>query len=163
MNHIQVKNSSVLLVVDAVLELSRADLYCALLMKFGQKKKATSPFPYGTIQALDLMDRCYDNAMETALHYDLRYLEGIMIFDTVQGLFPLAHGWCEDKNGMIVDSTCHKKQGVLDVEYFGIRIKKEYSVEWKQRVGYYGCLDGDRQGREIGVHFEDEKIWRDCQ
>lgn len=158
MNYLHVNDSSVVLAVDAWLEISRYKLFSPLLRVHGRFMKH-GKFDSEKYQALDPMDRCFDNAFITAKKYGLKYCEGVMFFQTEIGMFPLAHGWCLDASGRVVDPTCSKYQGVLNVQYLGLPIKMEYVEEWYLRVGYHGCLDGDKHGRPIGVHHEDPEYW----
>jgi hypothetical protein len=156
---IKVADSNIVLLLSPKLEVARAELYGHLLNKYGTYKRA-GPFDYSKYEELDPMERCFDNAMATAKKYCLTYVEGILIFKTEVGPeFPLAHGWCEDADGNIVDSTCAKNQDHPSVRYYGVPIKTSYSEEWYERVGYYGCLDGDYSGKAIGVHYEPYETW----
>lgn len=160
MNYVHVENSSIVLLVDIELELRRAELFKTLLNRYADwKSPAANVFDYARYQALDPFTRCFDNAMQTAKKYGLRYYEGLLLFDTDRGKFPFAHGWCMDAYRNIVDSTLHKHQGVVPFEYWGLPIKIRYSEVWKKKVGYYGCLDGDKDGRKIGVHCDDVGKW----
>lgn len=165
LSNIKVHRADLILRVDLDLESARSRLYAQLLIKHGTNKTA-GQFQYNRYQALSPQDRCFDNAMGTALRYDLRYMEGLMILTCDsefggQERHPLAHGWCEDRQGNIVDPTCHKYQDHPSVRYIGLAIQKRYSENWKTRVGYYGCLDGDKDGYHIGVHFESPALWLD--
>lgn len=162
MNFIRVLNSTVVLAVNADLEIARAGYFAPILDRFGTKTKASQQFDYKKYKALDPYDRCFDNAMETAIRYNLKYVEGIVLFKTEFGEFPLAHGWCIDGNEDVIDPTSHKNQGIVDCTYFGVPIKWSYSEWWKREVGYYGCLDGDRQRRVgVGMHYDHPDKWLD--
>lgn len=166
MNFIHVKNSTIVLAIDVELEINRSKLYWPLLVRWGSEYPH-EPFDYSKYQALDPMDRCFDNAIETAQKYNLLYVEGLMIFDTEYGELPVAHGWCVDVNGRVVDPTCHKYQGVVDVQYMGLPIKKAYAEWWKREIGYYGCLDGEQMAlldpkqQRRGIHVDDAYKWLD--
>lgn len=162
MTDILVKGANTILRVDEGLEWARYRRYLPLLRAYGHVALPTEPFNYRKYVALDAMDRCYDNAMQSAVQHGLRYVEGAVIYEVEGGgIFPLAHGWCEDGEGQIVDTTLHKQQGYVTCIYQGVRIHKEYSQKWKERVGYYGCLDGHRNGYAVGPHYEDPELWVD--
>ena len=155
----KVADSNIVLLIDPKLELARAELYWPLLTRHGALKRA-APFDFYRYEARDPMGRCFDNAMVTAKKYGLTYVEGLILFKSGLGSeFPLAHGWCEDADGNIVDPTCSKNQDHPSIRYFGVPIQTEYSEGWHRQVGYYGCLDGDSYGRDIGVHYEPPEAW----
>ena len=158
---LRVENSNILMLVHVEMEKLRAEIYAPILSKYGKIKQG-GPFDYSKYEALDPYDRCFDNAMETATNYGLRYMEGLLLF-TVEGggTMCLAHGWCEDPQGQIVDATCAKNQNHPSIAYYGVPIKLSYSERWNDVVGYYGCLDGDQYGRPIGVHHDPASEWLD--
>lgn len=161
MDYIHVKDTTIVLAVDARLEHARYQHCMVTLREFGTVKHEVAPFPYGQYVALDPMDRCYDNAMETVDRHGLKYVEGVLVYNTDRGPFPLSHGWCETQEGQIIDPTCHKQQGRVKVIYCGVPIRSAYSKEWYRRTGYYGCLDGDKEGRPWGPCYEHPKDWLD--
>lgn len=163
---LRLHGTDTVLAVDADLERRRFELFMPLIDRHGGELTYPVPFDHLRYKALSPTDRCFDNAMETALRHDLRYFEGVVMCHLAcpfEGscLFPLAHGWCVDRYGRIVDPTLSRLQDNPAISYLGVAINKGYSVDWKRRVGYYGCLDGDKEGKAIGVHHEDPALWLD--
>lgn len=164
-DYIEVADSMIVLQVDAELELARAKKSWPLVTLYGWRARAKE-FPYGKYPPFGMEVRCYDAAFQVAVEFGLTYVEGFACFrtETLSGkieLFPLSHGWCMDGKGNIIDPTMHKNQHHPSVIYFGVPIQKSYAAEWHDRVGYYGCLDGDREGKKIGVHHERPQYWLD--
>lgn len=169
MQPIRIVNSDMALLIDVSLELARSRLFMPLILRHGRGREPNiCPFPYGRYQAMNPMDRCFDNAIQTANRYGLTYVEGLVIClaDTIDPptpkMVPMAHGWCIDGHGYLVDPTLHKNQDHPSLMYLGVPIRKDYAMSWYQRVGYFGCMDGDKDGRPIGVHFEDPSLWLDA-
>lgn len=105
--------------------------------------------------------RCYDNAVNLVEMFpkQLTYCEGIMRFKTPNGIFPLAHGWCCDRDGNIVDPTCSGYQNADVVDYLGVTFRQDYVRKWEKDVGYNGILDGDFNGVRPGVFVENKSLW----
>lgn len=156
--HIQVTDK-VILSVHVEVELYRA----AHMHEF--LKEHAVPFnkvPFNIdFPRLDPNVRCYDNATMLADCFpeELIYCEGIIEFKTPNGIFPLAHGWCCDLEGNIVDPTCSNYQHIAEVNYRGVPIKDEYRHQWFDEVGYNGILDGDYTGKRPGIFVEDKALW----
>jgi hypothetical protein len=114
-----------------------------------------SEFHEASCRKRDPESRCYDNALITAVEYGLIYCEGVLVFQTPHhGEVCLAHGWCCDKQGSIIDPTCWLYQNHPKVEYEGIAIKTNYAVRWFQRNGYAGLLDGVLNEPEAGIYYD---------
>jgi len=165
MNYVRVKNSNTLLCVDLELEAKRAKLYWPILVRHGKVYPHTK-FDYHKYKALDPMDRCFDNAIQTAEEYGLTYVERLLIFNTEEGEVMLAHGWCADKDGAVVDPTCHSYQGKLEITYVGVPLDKGYVRDFKKVNGYYGCLDGDKNAgfedyrQMVGLYVDPVSEWK---
>jgi hypothetical protein len=156
---IEVPNSEMVLMIDLEEEKARREMYLPVLEKYGKKKRAGA-FDYRKYRPLNPMDRCFDNAMETANRHGLKYVEGLCLFDLGDGTqVSVAHGWCETEDGQIVDATSHKTQNHPAVSYHGVAIKTLYSEVWRMVTGYYGCLDGTPKDAPIGPRYDDPEAW----
>lgn len=155
---VKIKDSPIVVLVDSALEGQRSRLYAPILKRLGTVKHATS-FPK-KYEPMDPWGRCFDNAMRTACRYGLRYMEGLLLYEIEGGgSGSMAHGWCEDSTGQIVDPTLSRWQDHPSISFHGVCIQIEYSLSWLERVGYFGCLDGDVNDRAIGPNFEPESEW----
>lgn len=145
------------LYVDVLQELARADHMKPLLRSVGMGFKAgvfDDQYP-----RLDPMDRCFDNAVKVARACNLIYCEGMMELRTDFGWVPLAHGWCCDHTGKVIDPTCHKYQHIPEVRYTGIPFNTGYVNWWYMESGYHGMLDGHKDGLHIGVYHDPVDEW----
>ena len=81
---------------------------------------------------------CFSNAARLALERsNLTYVEGYaMINDRLP--LPIAHAWCVDKKGRVVDNTWEKP----GLAYFGVPFKKSYLAKKLSETGVYGILSG---------------------
>ena len=81
---------------------------------------------------------CFANASRLALERsDLTYVEGYaMINDRLP--LPIAHAWCVDKKGRVIDNTWEKP----GVSYFGVPFKTSYLAKKLSETGVYGILSG---------------------
>lgn len=158
-SQLKVPGSSLVLLIDQAQERIRAIKYDPLLTQYGFVGPA-GEFP-PSIQALNPLDRCFDNAMETAERYGLVYMEGLLRFRMHGYIQSVAHGWCMSREGTIIDPTMGDKQNTPSIGYWGIPIKTSYAREWKRRVGYFGCLDGTPDGSPCGVYVDSPAKWLD--
>lgn len=81
---------------------------------------------------------CFSNAARLALERsNLTYVEGYAMIN--DGLpLPIAHAWCVDKKGRVVDNTWEKP----GVAYFGVPFKTSYLAKKLSETGVYGILSG---------------------
>lgn len=156
------------LLADVEMEHNRTALFYPLLRRYASGgPEAATPYPYHQYAPdSDPTERCFDVAIEFAMRHGLTYMEGLLICKVYGShrdpiLRPIAHGWCRDGKGCIIDPTMHKYQASPSFMYYGVGIKKEYAREWKERMGYYGCLDGARDGVPAGVYVDPPVLWRD--
>jgi hypothetical protein len=86
---------------------------------------------------------CYQNASHLMLNSaDLIYVEGYVDV----GPIPVAHAWCIDSEGTVIDPTLQDpkkaKTSVYPRGYFGIPFSREYVMKVLLRTKMYGLLDG---------------------
>ncbi len=154
------------LLVDARREAMRVKRAWPLLQRLAGEPKQAKPLTaqWETAKRGPL-DRCFDAAMEVADALKLRYVEGLAMFAVDSGgkpeLFPLMHGWCETEEGEIIDPTMWERQHENYLLYWGVGIQQTYHHVWNRFTGYFGCLDGDKRGREIGVYYDPPAMWLD--
>ena len=81
---------------------------------------------------------CFANASKLALQRsDLTYVEGYaMVNDRLP--LPIAHAWCVDKKGRVIDNTWENP----GVSYFGVPFKTSYLAKKLSETGVYGILSG---------------------
>lgn len=81
---------------------------------------------------------CFSNAARLALERsNLTYVEGYAMIN--DGLpLPIAHAWCVDKKGRVVDNTWENP----GVAYFGVPFKTSYLAKKLSETGVYGILSG---------------------
>lgn len=81
---------------------------------------------------------CFANASKLALERsNLIYVEGYaMVNDRLP--LPIAHAWCVDKKGRVVDNTWENP----GVAYFGVPFKTSYLAKKLSETGVYGILSG---------------------
>lgn len=160
--YIPVRDMRLALHVDVEVEQARARTFAHVLRKHGHVFEHRA-FDSSKYKPLNPEGRCFDNAMETALAYDdLLYAEGFLLATLPSGVrFPMGHGWCVTKQGVVVDSTCHTWGPHKSIRYVGVPIKLEYSKQWKKRTGYYGCLDGLPDGSLAGVYVDPPSVWKE--
>ena len=77
--------------------------------------------------------QCFMNAYQYAERHDLFYVEG---YAMPNGLIPLSHAWCVDKEGVIHDPTWDHAD-----DYFGVPFYLDTVQEILQETGYYGIFD----------------------
>ena len=75
--------------------------------------------------------QCFKNAYLLALAEGFTYCEGY-----ANGVIPLMHAWCLDKNKKVIDPTW--KDGK---DYFGVEIPIEVADRIMAKSGHYGILD----------------------
>lgn len=77
---------------------------------------------------------CYRNATIEALHRDdVVYVQG---YATTSFGFPIAHGWLETRDGLVLDPTWEDGQA-----YFGVAIEDELLRDVLGRHKFYGATD----------------------
>jgi len=81
---------------------------------------------------------CFANAAKLALERsNLTYVEGYaMVNDRLP--LPIAHAWCVDKKGRVIDNTWENP----GVSYFGVPFKTSYLAKKLSETGVYGILSG---------------------
>lgn len=81
---------------------------------------------------------CFANASKLALERsNLTYVEGYaMVNDRLP--LPIAHAWCVDKKGRVIDNTWENP----GVSYFGVPFKTSYLAKKLSETGVYGILSG---------------------
>lgn len=81
---------------------------------------------------------CFANASKLALERsNLTYVEGYaMVNDRLP--LPIAHAWCVDKKGRVIDNTWENP----GVSYFGVPFKTSYLAKRLSETGVYGILSG---------------------
>lgn len=105
--------------------------------------------------------RCYDAALTLAMEFEhLTYCEGFVVLDLGQ-MVSMAHGWCVDPEGNIVDPTFFRHQMTNRLLYWGIPFKTNYVKEQAADCGYVGLLDGRLDGKPTGVYFDAPKLWKE--
>jgi hypothetical protein len=158
---IHIPGTRILLHIDTQTEITRARLFTPLLKKYG-KGFPHRPFA-GEYRTMDPKGRCFDQAMELAKETGLAYVEGFLVFHTQVGMVGIGHGWCVDHNNLVVDPTSWMYTGNPIVDYVGIPIKVEYSDKWKELTGYYGCMDGLYDGKnvytDVGIYKDPPEEW----
>ena len=81
---------------------------------------------------------CFANASRLALERsDLTYVEGYAMINDKLPL-PIAHAWCVDKKGRVIDNTWENP----GVSYFGVPFKTSYLAKKLSESGVYGILSG---------------------
>lgn len=97
----------------------------------------TSIYPYGEA------GQCYRESAHLALKDPkLTYVEGMAINF---GVFPVAHGWCVDEDGFVVDVTWRPRPDLekgrpMRREYFGVVIDEMRLRELLVTHKWYGVL-----------------------
>jgi hypothetical protein len=86
---------------------------------------------------------CFNNAMNVSIYHDIRYVEG---FALSPKLIPVAHAWCLDKDGRVIDVTWNKPE---HCEYFGIIIPKKLLIQQVLKNNMAGVLDDWRNNWEF--------------
>ena len=86
----------------------------------------------------DTPKQCYSNSTILCIGYGcLTYCEGYVLPGKIP--IPLAHAWCVDSDGGVVDTTLADPTGW---EYCGVQIKEEYVIKILSERGYHaGVLD----------------------
>lgn len=104
---------------------------------------------------------CYDNAMQVAIAFGLIYCEGLMVFDHPgYKTHRMPHAWCVDTDGRVLDPTCLHVQHQSHIKYLGIPFKTEYAMDWYEKTGFHGMLDGHPElGDSVGVYKDDPSLW----
>lgn len=157
-----VRDTQTVLHIDLDQEMARASFYRPLLFYYGVHVGIRPQFDRAKYSVAESWVRCYDGAIALATKHDLIYMEGLAILDcTGAGRLPLAHGWCVDRSGALVDPTMSKVQHEPAILYYGIPIKKDFAHAWNAKHGYYGCLDGTPDSSDMGVHSLPPELWLD--
>lgn len=150
----------VVMMVDPEFELRRFDFMKDLLTKYGRifsKNHYDYRYP-----SFDLGGRCYDQAMQLTATFPVIYCEGIMLPKPKNGKvgLPMPHAWCVTLQGELLDPTAHKVQNHPELLYFGIPFKTTYCLDWHEKYGFHGMLDGHPElGDTVGVYADDLSLW----
>lgn len=157
-SYLKVPGTNIILHIDVAVEKRRALEFMPLLRSHGESfvhRKYDGSYP-----VVDPINRCFDAAMDMALKDPtLTYVEGLLVLLTESGVATIGHGWCVRQDGVVVDPTSSKHTGNPTFRYLGVRIKTEYSVAWKKRAGYFGCLDGYPDGRMGDIYLDAPAAW----
>lgn len=97
-----------------------------------------------------LKRQCYANAGRLVVDrpLELFYVEG---YGMSPGLPPLAHAWCVDKAGRVIDPTWDNP---ADCFYFGARISHDFLFDYIRRTGIWGLFESPsfwREQKELGL------------
>lgn len=93
-----------------------------------------APFPFGKYR-LGFDKECFRNAATLAFeHAELTYCEGY-----ASSLLPVAHAWCIDTDGRVVDNTWTDDRA--GTEYFGVPFKIAWVREQVYRHERYGLIE----------------------
>lgn len=146
---------TLLLYTDQYVESLRYRNALPLLLQHGRRYKAR-PYVYPVHGALT--DRCYDKAFEFAMRDDsLLYCEGFLCYKETEKV--LAHGWCMTRDRRIIDPTLFAHQHEDGLTYYGFPLRKEYVAAWYAEHGYFGLLDGHKDGLPVGIHYAPYDYW----
>lgn len=114
-------------------------LWCGpegLLVAHGREFTPARGLPNG--YKMGPMGQCYANAGRLAASLDdVFYCEGYAVKSGTIPL-PLAHGWCCDRAGRVIDPTWDD-----GVEYFGAVFKRRYLLNRTLETGIWGLLFED--------------------
>lgn len=149
-------DKTLVLFIDKKVEAMRYDVALPLLRKYGEVYTG-KPFDYSKYAPAD--GRCYDEAFRMVCETEypsLYYYEGFLCFN---GEPILAHGWCMTAGGDIVDPTLAAHQHKPYLSYFGLSIRRDYASRWANTYGYVGLLDGHREGKTVGIHYDLPEYW----
>ena len=104
--------------------------------------------PHGV--RLGLPRQCFRNAVRLALRKPrtYTYVEGYAINTWVSG-HPVAHAWCVDQEGFVVDSTWDE-----GADYFGVPFRVEYVKRMAGDRRDYSLIDNEEMGFPLltGAH-----------
>lgn len=76
-------------------------------------------------------NQCFMNAAHLALEDDrFTYCEGV-----AAGIIPMAHAWCADKNGLVIDNTWEHGKA-----YWGVAVKQSYLRRTLLKRKVYGLI-----------------------
>lgn len=105
---------------------------------------------------------CYLQAFELARQFDLIYCEGVMLLFGDCESVPVAHAWCCDRRGEIIDPTCPKLQSLPQVVYLGIPFRMDYITEQYVKNGFLGVMDGHPDfGDTVGPYADPPRLWKE--
>jgi hypothetical protein len=94
--------------------------------------------------------QCFRNAVRLALRRPrlYTYVEGYAI-DMWVGRYPVAHAWCIDPEGLVVDTTWEEGAG-----YFGVPFRVEYLRRMSGARRDYSLIDNEEMGFPLltGAH-----------
>lgn len=86
--------------------------------------------------------QCFCNSFHLAIENDdLIYVEGFAV-----NLIPIAHAWCVDKTGKVIDTTWANPE---ECEYFGVPFKREYMLAATIERGCYGLIENWENGYPV--------------
>jgi hypothetical protein len=159
--YVLIPGTKTLLHIDIDVERKRVELFTPVLRQFG---RVFDHRPYrGEYRTMDPVGRCFDQAMRHAKKYGLTYVEGFMVFEGEGIRTPIGHGWCIDREGIVVDPTSWRYTGSPRVAYAGVPIRIDYHDKWKAYTGYYGVMDGYFDGRvvhtNVGIYADPVEDW----
>ena len=105
-----------------------------LLARFGKTYKY-----YREPPVKGVMGQCFHQAWELSTSCGLKYCEGYAVYGPVP--IPLAHAWCEDNDGYVVDPTWLYANDRQPSCYFGVPLNREFVCKVLLETGYYGIFE----------------------
>jgi predicted ABC-type ATPase len=104
----------------------------AIVLKHGQHYEP-QPLPEGYERGKS--KQCYANATRLSQRTGLTYVEGYAVPDFID--LPIAHAWCVDDDGRVVDNTW-KTPGRV---YYGVPMDQRFMASVMMETGTFGVLD----------------------
>jgi hypothetical protein len=84
------------------------------------------------------MRECFMNASHLAIeNRSLTYVEGYAI----ASFFPVLHGWCVDRDGLVVDPTWQHWKGGIATAYLGVRFSTRLLMRILSVQEHYGLIE----------------------
>lgn len=112
----------------------RYSSYEELVLEQGQ---AWEPAPLPPSIEHGVPKECFSNALLLAVaRPDLTYVEG-----WATSIIPVAHAWCVDYNGLVVDPTWVDSD--LERAYYGVAFDTTTALTIVTETGYYGIFGND--------------------